>query len=80
MLTTNVLPWLRNRRVVALIVSIALVVSLAFSVIGNSWTTNAAPEDATDVVAEDDITLAGPSWTFSRGIQPPVDFFGPSWG
>ncbi|MDJ0952088.1 MAG: hypothetical protein QNJ81_00285 [Acidimicrobiia bacterium] len=80
MLTTNVLPWLRNRRVVALIVAIALVVSLAFSVIGNSWTANAAPEDVTDVVAEDDTILAGPSWTFSRGTQPPVDFFGPSWG
>ena len=80
MLTTNVLPWLRNRRIVALIVAVALVVSLAFAMSGNSWTANAAPEDATEVVADEEIILAGPSWTYSRTIIPPVDFFGPSWG
>jgi hypothetical protein len=84
MLTTSELPWLRTRRVVAFIAALALVVSLAFAAIGNSWTANAAPEGPADVVVDDDLTLAGPSWTFSARSVPipivPIDYFGPSWG
>ena len=85
MLTTNVLPWLRSRRVVALIVALALVLSLAFALVGNSWTVNASPDEVTDqvgteLVAEDELIIAGPSWTWSRSIAPPPIYFGPSWG
>ncbi len=82
--TTSEFSWLRNRRVVALMAALALVVSMAFAAIGNSWTANAAPEDPAEVVVDDELTLAGPSWTFSARSAPlpivPIDFFGPSWG
>ncbi len=85
--TTNVLPWLRSRRIVALIAALALVVSMALASNGNSWGVNAAPEDPAEVVVDadvagdEDMILAGPSWTYSSRISlPPVSFFGPSWG
>ena len=79
MLTTNVLPWLRRRRIIIMIAAFALAVSLAFASIGNSWTANAAPDDA-PVVAEEVMTLAGPTWTYGARLPVPGDFFGPTWG
>lgn len=81
MLSTNVMPWLRTRRLVVLVAAAALAASMALAAIGNSWTASANPEGPTEVVADDDMTVAGPSWTYSARIPyPPVDFFGPSWG
>jgi len=71
MLTTTVLPLLKNRRLVALIAAAFFVVSLAFAMIGNSWTASAAPDSSTGVVAEEEI-IAGPSWTFSARIVSPI--------
>ncbi len=80
MLTTNVLPRL-NKRVVGLMVAMALALSLAFAAIGNSWTATAAPDfpSGSEVVAEDSLDLAGPSWTWFRMELPPVDTLGTSW-
>ena len=75
---SSTLEWLRSRRLVIAIAALALALSLAFAS-GNSWTTNAASEAPADVVVDDDMTLAGPSWTFSRSVAPP-SCFGPSWG
>jgi hypothetical protein len=83
MLSTNVLPWLRTRRVVVVIAAAALAASLSLAAIGNSWTATAGPENPAEVVADDDMTLAGPSWTFSARATlppPPTDYLGPSWG
>lgn len=86
MLTTSTVPWLRSKRLIALIAALALVVSLAFAMIGNSWTANAAPEEPAEVVVDDDMIVAGPSWTFSARVVvtfpvDPVDpLLGPSWG
>jgi len=78
---TNVLPWLTRRRLVVWMVAAALAISMAAVAIGNSWTANAAPAEPTEVVADEDMTLAGPSWTFfTKATKPPVDYFGPSWG
>ncbi len=77
---SNTLDWLRSRRLVVAIAALALAVSLAFAASGNSWTANAAPEEPVNVVVEDDLTLAGPSWTFSARVVTPPTFFGPSWG
>ena len=87
MQATSVLNWLRERRVLAFVVALVLVLTVAVGlVIGNSTNTAAAADDAAvELVADDDLTLAGPSWTwFSRGGGddpgfPPI-FFGPSWG
>ncbi len=79
MLTTGVLP----RRAVALVAALVLTLSVAFAAISNSWTATAAPEEpaGVELVADDDVTLAGPSWTWYSSIElPPVDYFGPSWG
>ncbi|MGA9597845.1 MAG: hypothetical protein WBV06_16945 [Acidimicrobiia bacterium] len=67
MLTTSVLPWLRDRRLVALLAAVALVASLALAIIGNSWTTNAAPADPTTPTVEEEV-VAGPSWTMSARV------------
>ena len=80
MLTTSVLPRL-SKRVIGLIVAFALTLSLAFAAIGNSWTATAAPDfpAGSEVVAEDDLDLAGPSWTWFRVELPPFDTLGTSW-
>lgn len=93
MLTTSTVPWLRGRRIVALLAAAVLVVSLTFAMIGNSWTANAAPEDPAEVVVDGDMIVAGPSWTFSATVKVPgpvlpgepgdgvgEDLLGPSWG
>jgi hypothetical protein len=71
MLTTSVLPWLRNRRLIALLAAAALAASLAFAMIGNSWTSNAAVVSPT-VPSVDQEVVAGPSWTLSVRIPGPV--------
>lgn len=84
MLTASVLPQLTLKRAVAFFAALVLTLSMAFAANSNSWTANAAPEDSSSVelVADDDLTIAGPSWTWSRVVAPPIpiDFFGPSWG
>ncbi len=64
MLSTSILPWLRDRRILALIAAAALAVSLSFAMIGNSWTANAAPADQSGAAVAEE-TIAGPSWTLS---------------
>lgn len=78
MLTTSVLP----RRIIALVAALVLSLSMAFAAMSNSWSANAAPEDPAnvEVVVDDDLTLAGPSWTSRSAVLPPDYFFGPSWG
>ncbi len=84
MLTVSVLPRMTLKRIVALFAALVLTLSVAFAATSNSWTANAAPEDpaSVELVADDDLTIAGPSWTWSTMITPPspIDFFGPSWG
>jgi len=81
MLTTSVLP----KRIIAFVAALVLTLTVAFAAISNSWTATAAPEEpaGVELVADDEITLAGPSWTWlsrSPVPLPPVDYFGPSWG
>lgn len=85
MLTASVLPNSTLKRIVAFFAALVLTLSVAFAASSNSWTANAAPEEPANVelVADDDLTIAGPSWTWSRAVAPPLpptDFFGPSWG
>lgn len=72
MLTTNVLPWMSAKRAVALVAALVLSLTIAFAAISNSWTATAAPEDPANVtvVVDDDMTLAGPSWTWFRVVAP----------
>ena len=86
MQTTGVLPWLRNRRVVALLVALALTISLAIG-LGTSGPQAAADGHepaAVELVADDELVIAGPSWTWlltpPSGSVPPSRSLGPSWG
>ncbi|MCP4304056.1 MAG: hypothetical protein GY926_13895 [bacterium] len=66
---------------IGLIVAFALALSLALAAIGNSWTATASADfpAESDVVAEDDLDLAGPSWTWVRVELLPFDTLGTSW-
>ena len=72
MLTTNVLPWMSAKRTIAFIAALVLSLTIAFAAISNSWTATAAPEDPANVtvVVDDDMTLAGPSWTWFQFVSP----------
>ncbi len=88
MQSTSVMTWLRDRRAIAFLLALVLVATVAVGLVMGSTTTTAASGDdpaPIEVVADDDLTLAGTSWSwFSRSGGsdpiPPVYFFGPSWG
>jgi hypothetical protein len=78
MQSTSVLSWFLDRRALALLVALVLVVTVAVGLVMGSSTTTAASADdpaPVEVVVDDDVTLAGPSWTWSRSV-----YLGPSWG
>lgn len=87
MQTASVLSWLGNRRAIAFIVVLALALTIAVGlVIAGPAEVNAAGEEPVSVQLEvgDDLTIAGPSWTWFRtpGDEwkiPSVDKMGTSW-
>lgn len=89
MQSASVTAWLRDRRAIAFLLALVLVATVAVGLVMGSTETAAASGDdpaPVEVVADDDLTLAGPSWTFfSRSggtdpLPPPIFFYGPSWG
>lgn len=70
--TTSALP----RRAIAFVAALVLTLMVAFAAISNSWTATAGPEAPSnvEVVADDDMTIAGPSWTYSRIVYPTYRF------
>lgn len=89
MQSTSLIAGLRDRRTIAFLLALVLVVTVAVGMVMGTTTTTAASGDdpaPIEVVTDDDLTLAGPSWTwFSRSAGgsdpvPPVFFYGPSWG
>ncbi len=85
--TTSVLTWLRDRRAIAFIVVLALALTVAVGlVISGPTDVVAAGEEPVSVQLDvaDDLTLAGPSWTWSRSPYPgtdpwPIFLLGTSW-
>ena len=91
MQSTSVLTWLRDRRVIAFIVVLALALTISIGLVISGPTAINAADDGPDGVelVEDELVLAGTSWSFNvraPGLPgddptvPPVWFFGPSWG
>ena len=93
MQSTSVLTWLRDRRAIALIVALALALTISIGLVISGPSTVSAADDAPDAVelVDGELVLAGTSWSFNvrapglpgdpgdPGI-PPVWLFGPSWG
>lgn len=89
MQSTSVLTWLRDRRVIAFIVVLALALTISIGlVVSGPTTVNAADAPEAVELVDDELVLAGTSWSWNvRAPGPPGDpgvppiwFFGPSWG
>jgi hypothetical protein len=90
MQSTSVLTWMRNRRVIAFIVLLALALTISIGLVISGPTSVNAADDAPQAVEQLDgeLVLAGTSWSWNvqgpglpgdPGVSP-IWVFGPSWG
>ena len=84
---TSVSTWLRDRRIIAFVVVLALVLTISIGLVISGPATIGAADDLPESaeVVNEELVIAGPSWTWNGPIVgdpgiPPVWFFGPSWG
>jgi hypothetical protein len=90
MQSTSVLTWLRDRRVITFIVVLALALTISIGLVISGPASVGTAADAPDAVelVDDELVLAGTSWSWNvRAPGPPGDpgvspiwIFGPSWG